>query len=209
MNDELISKKDLLELTGISYGQLYRWKRKNLIPEEWFVRKSTFTGQETFFPREQMLSRIKKIQNMKDDLSLDDIADLLSPDQTSFSISKEEILKQEIVSKYSLVQYAAIFPEREELSFYELIYLHVLDSLLVSGDIHVDEGRMAIEFLREHTQLIKQGKSRLILLRKMGVSSCLLLTNTESVYADKKTNIVFDAALDSLAEALKIKIQGK
>lgn len=48
MEEELISKKDLLDETGISYGQLYRWKRKQLIPEEWFIRKSTFTGQETF-----------------------------------------------------------------------------------------------------------------------------------------------------------------
>ncbi|MGR5939351.1 DUF4004 family protein [Bacillus pacificus] len=28
MSTDLISKKDLLELTGISYGQLYRWKKK-------------------------------------------------------------------------------------------------------------------------------------------------------------------------------------
>lgn len=49
MDEKLISKKELLRLTGISYGQLYRWKRKNLIPEEWFIRKSTYTGQETFF----------------------------------------------------------------------------------------------------------------------------------------------------------------
>ena len=32
----LISKKELLDQTGISYGQLYRWKRKGLIPEAWF-----------------------------------------------------------------------------------------------------------------------------------------------------------------------------
>ena len=38
--EELISKKELLEQTGISYGQLYRWKRKNIIPEEWLDRKS-------------------------------------------------------------------------------------------------------------------------------------------------------------------------
>ena len=37
MLEELISKKELLELMEISYGQLYRWKRKNLIPEEWFI----------------------------------------------------------------------------------------------------------------------------------------------------------------------------
>lgn len=48
--ENLISKKEVLSQTGISYGQLYRWKRKGLIPEEWFIRRSTFTGQETFFP---------------------------------------------------------------------------------------------------------------------------------------------------------------
>ena len=42
----LISKKDLLDQSGISYGQLYRWKRKGLIPESWFQKKSAFTGQD-------------------------------------------------------------------------------------------------------------------------------------------------------------------
>ena len=57
----LISKKDLLVVTGISYGQLYRWKRQQLIPEEWFIKKASYTGQETFFPREQIISRIETI----------------------------------------------------------------------------------------------------------------------------------------------------
>ena len=81
MNEELISKKELLEKTSISYGQLYRWKRKGLIPEDWFIRKSTYTGQETFFPRNQVLSRIDRIKNMKDDVSLDDLADVFTPKQ--------------------------------------------------------------------------------------------------------------------------------
>ena len=67
MEPDLISKKDLLLATGISYGQLYRWKRKGLIPEDWFVRKSTFTGQETFFPREKMLARVERVLSMKDE----------------------------------------------------------------------------------------------------------------------------------------------
>ena len=66
MEVELISKKELLQLTNISYGQLYRWKRKNLIPEDWFIKKSVSTGQETFFPREQILERIEKIIELKD-----------------------------------------------------------------------------------------------------------------------------------------------
>ena len=68
-----ISKKDLLLETGISYGQLYRWKREGLIPEEWFVKRASFTGQETFFPRERMLERISLILERKDDQSLEEI----------------------------------------------------------------------------------------------------------------------------------------
>ncbi|WP_453595920.1 DUF4004 family protein, partial [Streptomyces sp. NPDC054865] len=53
-----VFRLNIVTVLSISYGQLYRWKRKNLIPEEWFIRKSTFTGQETFFPREEILKRI-------------------------------------------------------------------------------------------------------------------------------------------------------
>ena len=88
MDENLISKKELLETTGISYGALYRWKRKNLIPEEWFIKKSTFTGQETFFPRDKILDRIAKIQSMKEDLSLDDLAGIFSPNLEAMLLSK-------------------------------------------------------------------------------------------------------------------------
>ncbi len=79
MDDEgLIAKKEVLQETGISYGQLYRWKRKGLIPESWFVRRSTFTGQETFFPRDKILERIERIKEMKEDHPLDDLADVIT-----------------------------------------------------------------------------------------------------------------------------------
>lgn len=67
-------EKELLDATGISYGQLYRWKRKNIIPEEWFIKKSSFTGQETFFPKEKMLERVEAIKGMKDEYSLDELS---------------------------------------------------------------------------------------------------------------------------------------
>ena len=76
--DRLISKKEVLEKMGISYGQLYRWKRKGLIPEIWFIRRSTFTGQETFFPQDKILERIERIKAMKDEHPLDDLAELIT-----------------------------------------------------------------------------------------------------------------------------------
>lgn len=74
MEQELISKKELLELYGISYGALYRWKRKGLIPESWFIKKSTVTGQETFFPKKMICERMELIQRQKDDTSLEELA---------------------------------------------------------------------------------------------------------------------------------------
>ena len=69
-----ISKRELLQMTGISYGQLYRWKREGLIPEEWFMKQSAFTGQETFFERDKILPRIRAILELKEQYSLEELA---------------------------------------------------------------------------------------------------------------------------------------
>lgn len=70
----LISKKELLEKYGISYGTLYRWKRMGLIPDDWLVKKSTYTGQETFFDDELICKRVEAIIARKDSESLESIA---------------------------------------------------------------------------------------------------------------------------------------
>ena len=79
MGDEkLISKKDLLSRYGISYGALYRWKRKGLIPDEWFIKRSTVTGQETFFPEALVCQRVETILEKKEEVLLDELAQALS-----------------------------------------------------------------------------------------------------------------------------------
>ena len=83
MEENLISKKELLQRYGISYGALYRWKRKGLIPEEWFIKKSTVTGQETFFDEKTVCERIELIIAQKGDTALDDLASALAPSKTS------------------------------------------------------------------------------------------------------------------------------
>ncbi|MBR5187707.1 MAG: DUF4004 family protein [Clostridia bacterium] len=80
-NENLISKKELLERYHISYGALYRWKRKGLIPDEWFLKKATATGQETFFPEKLVCERIERIQSMKEDVFLDELAKQFSGEE--------------------------------------------------------------------------------------------------------------------------------
>ena len=90
MEKELISKKELREKYAISYGALYRWKRQGLIPEDWLIKKSTVTGQETFFPTQLICERVELIQSMKGETTL---ADLLR------QLSREERDKEAIVIK--------------------------------------------------------------------------------------------------------------
>nr|MBQ4319448.1 DUF4004 family protein [Clostridia bacterium] len=77
MDENLISKKELLKKYGISYGALYRWKRMGLIPEDWFIKQATPTGQETFLPKTQICPRIELILERGGDISLSDLADEL------------------------------------------------------------------------------------------------------------------------------------
>ena len=81
-NEALISKKELLERYGISYGALYRWKRKGLIPDEWFIKKATVTGQETFFPENLVCERVELIIAKKEDVLLDELAKELSCEES-------------------------------------------------------------------------------------------------------------------------------
>ena len=74
MDEDLISKKEVLKAYGISYGALYRWKRMGLIPEEWFLRRATPSGQETFFHRGQICPRMELILSRPDAVSLEELA---------------------------------------------------------------------------------------------------------------------------------------
>jgi hypothetical protein len=89
--DDWISKKELLVATGISYGQLYRWKREKLIPDSWFIKRSSFTGQETFLPRGRATERIRFIMENKDQYSLQQLLSKLSPDTASGTYSAERL----------------------------------------------------------------------------------------------------------------------
>ena len=46
-----------------------------LIPEDWFIRQSTQTGQETVFPKALMCARMEEILAQKNDTSLEELAE--------------------------------------------------------------------------------------------------------------------------------------
>mgnify|MGYP004466097359 CR=1 FL=1 len=92
MDEDLISKKELLERYGISYGALYRWKRMGLIPESWFLRRSTPSGQETYFHTKQICLRVERILESKERVSLDALADMLGVSMLIHELAPDKIV---------------------------------------------------------------------------------------------------------------------
>lgn len=215
---DLIAKKDLLDMTGISYGQLYRWKRKNLIPEDWFIRKSTFTGQETFFPKERILQRIEQILSLKDDKSLDELADIFSLSLTSdILLSLQELLEQNIVTSASVSLYVSIHPFATKISFHEILCLSLVDFSLKSGEIHRDEASMLLHMLLSSPDKLLRSDCSLWMIRKLGISTCFLVTGSMStmttpsqeIIFEPNTRVVFSVETANFSETLRAQLNGE
>ncbi|WP_379129450.1 YhbD family protein [Paenibacillus sp. sgz500958] len=208
MEQDLISKKDLLDVTGISYGQLYRWKRKQLIPEEWFIRKSTFTGQETFFPKEMILARIHNIVNMKDDLSLDELAGKLSDSSALYTMTwyRDELVKRNIVSNVTMDKFGELPAGRVDYDFDQLLHLYTVDVLLGKGELNLEEAGLLYRTLRTRIPRLEGKSCELFFIRKMGVSSFLLALSPAELLFDEGVRLVARVNLDDLVEKLKGKL---
>jgi hypothetical protein len=206
MDGDLISKKELLEVTNVSYGQLYRWKRKNIIPEEWFIKKSSYTGQETYFPREKILDRIEKIKDMKDDVSLDNLAQMFSPQLSDVFLSEDELLSKNIVSSQTLTMHKNIYGEVKTFSFKKILYISLLEKSLESGNVSLDEGKLIIETLEENYKSLEGKNCEIIFLRKFGMALCFLITLPNEFYIEKGAKIALRLNISQSIEELKIKI---
>lgn len=209
MDNELISKKDLLELTDISYGQLYRWKRKNLIPEDWFIKKSTFTGQETFFEKDKILARIDKIKNMKgEDLSLDDIAEVFSPQLAEVLLSKKELMEKDIVSEMTLQIYINIHGEIDTFSFDRILNIAILEKFLKTGSIGIEEGKIILQNLEDDYKNFNGRDCDMVVIRKFGIATAFLLSVPNEIHVEKSSKLVAKINVSSVIEELKSKIIG-
>lgn len=207
MDEVLISKKDLLESTGISYGQLYRWKRKNLIPEEWFIKKSSYTGQETYFPRDKILTRISKIKDMKDDIPLDEIANVFSPEIQNIVLSKQQLIDKNIVSKESIDIFVDITKyEKNIFAYNEILQIYIMGNALKSGEISIQEASTIVNAVADKYSFFEKQGCDVILIRKFGISICILVQFDTMLQIEKGAKLVYKVNTNKCCEEIKIKI---
>lgn len=206
MSEALISKKDLLETADISYGQLYRWKRKQLIPDEWFIRKSTFTGQETFFPKEKILPRIEKIKYYKEDLSLDALADLFSPSVDEFKTSTSDAISLISESTLELFNRGSNI-SNEMFTFENIVFLYIVDQCLKNGLVSRLEAKEIHDMLERYSTHFQDKQGEIIILRKQGVITLIMVPVQVPIFFDEQQNIVARYSLNTTIETLKALIQ--
>ena len=199
-----ISKKDLLKTTGISYGQLYRWKREGLIPEEWFVKRSSPTGQETYFPQEKILKRIHAIQQLKDSYSLEELARILTPEVSNRLFCEEDLEHFDELD----IDVAADFMDamsKDSFVFLEVLVMIALSQAMVDSAITEEERTHAVSFLSKRMSEPHSADYVLELLQAQGHLYVLLKKEGSEVYLDDGLVAIRFIHLNELSNAIKLK----
>ncbi len=208
MPNELVSKKEVLQLTGISYGQLYRWKRKGLIPEAWFVHRSTVTGQETFFPKEKILTRISQIQSMKEQKSLDEMVQLLSPEASTAGSTWEPHVTLKAVGREA----QQLLWKESGYTFAELVALAAGSEAIRAGGSR-STAQLLVDILRSKEEYLRDpaGAAAVLAEKKLdreGVSVCVpfVVLAREPVTIDGESRAIHRVDLERLVERVKLSL---
>ena len=205
-NNQWISKKELLQETGISYGQLYRWKRQNLIPDAWFVKQASFTGQETFFPRERILERIHSILNMKDIYSLEELAAVFAPEQSKKTFSVERVgrwINLKSASARSLLHHY----EGRSLSFLNLLFFYIGNRLEHNQMINEQTADRWAEATLSWIPKMKGTGYRLIILGNERADVFLLVEQGAVFWPEPGMQVLVDWDLDIEAKILAKQVE--
>lgn len=206
MAEELISKKEVLRLTGISYGQLYRWKRKGLIPEAWFIRKATPTGQETFFPTAKILDRIQRIQELKEERSLDELVRLLAPEAAPGEVRWDTPLSLSPIGKEA----KDLLWKEGGYTFPELLAL-ACGAEAVRRGVPPGEARLLVDVVRGELNLFRAPAGAVALLAEkavrgegLSVRVAFGLLGREPLRLDLECRVLVKLDLERISERLKL-----
>jgi hypothetical protein len=131
---------------------------------------------------------------------------MLSPNLTELVRKREDLIKLNIISKSTLEFYTEERGKDKELNFEKILYLSILDNLFDSGKINFDEGKLILTFLDEYYPKFKGKNCELLFLRKLGISSCCLVSKPNEINFENSMKVVEKLNISDLIEELKIKL---
>ena len=196
----MITKKELLEKAGISYGQLYRWKREGLIPEEWFIKKASRTGQETFLPAEKVLERIAFIQEKKESCSLEEMAKMLSIQAEKKEFNKELLLEMEEIHPD-----VARAVEDGEYSRAEVAFLAIASEVYRKYRIPRAELSGLLSGCADYFTGLTQGRHTFLVYRVFGKIVGIVADEGAEPLMDQRMQLLGTYQIEELASSLAIR----
>jgi len=204
-DEELISKKELLLATGISYGQLYRWKRQQLIPDSWFIKLSSYTGQETYFPKQKILERIRTILDLKDSHSLEELAAFFSPEIAGRTYLLLDAIEA-VGLKSSLVDLCIRMWGKYRVSFMELLLLYLLPDMEKAVTFAEEDRKLWLATAGKWANTRSGTEQTVILFRKGGSIAFLLLDAPGRYELDAGCEPIAAYDLSEYAKQLQLKL---
>ena len=127
---------------------------------------------------------------MKEDLSLEDIAGKFSPLPSEVRLSANEMIERKIASQNVLDIYFRTHRVLENFSFEDIFAVHVMNKLLNSGNLNLEEVSGAVNTLQEWYPKFEGRAYELIVIRKLGIAACVLIPPVPPVYFDADSKII-------------------
>lgn len=139
---------------------------------------------------------------MKENLSLDEMAEMFSPKLDKLDISRGELLEKGLISEAVMSFFVENTNKRNDsFGLGEVLAVYVLEGLLQSGEINLEEGKMVLEVVLANSA---KNSGRLIVLRKLGVATCIIAEG--DIVFEKAVKVVADISLSEAGEELKTKL---
>ena len=201
---ELITKKELLIETGISYGQLYRWKREGVIPDEWFIKRSSFTGQETYFKRKQILERIEIVKELRSKHSLEDLAKILSPDISEKIFLIDELKKIDEISSGILVSIKEVY-DKKDFSLKEIVVFICVSKLQSECSLDVKQTSDILSDIKSCIADINNLDFKMIILKLSDRLGTILYSSDKEIVISSELSILASYNLKEISEAIILK----
>ena len=203
--DEWISKRDLLTECGISYGQLYRWKREGLIPESWFVKRSTPTGQETYLPRKQSVERVKLILGSRGRCSQTALQRSLFPPERTYKST--DLIRLQGVTR-PLIQ-VSVLTGAKEFTYLQALCAMIAADILAACEMPDEQLRSLLKNLlgwAEESRAFTGSSGQIVIFRHPHGASAMWLENTGFVRAPIGCSIPYALNLAEIPERFNTKL---
>lgn len=84
-----------------------------------------------------------------------------------------------------------------------MVLVKIFDKLLNSALVSVDEAKLSINTLKENYNKLKNVNFYMLIIRKLGVTSCILIPDFKNIYLDLSSKLVFNIGIHEIISELK------